>query len=315
MTSTFARKGLQLVPTILGVVTLVFLMVRFLPEDPATFIAGENAPQAAVDALREKLNLNAPLEAQYWHYITSTVQLDLGRSLLTGREVRTMIGDALPTTLLLGTVSLVLSFAIAVPLGALAAFLASKGKGAFDQALTMFVMVIDMVPGFWLALVLLLVVSLKLQLLPATGPMTWGDPLLLAKRIALPVLVLSVGPVATIARITRTAVLEVLNEDYIRTARAMGTPDRSVLFTHALRNAALPVVTIAGLGFGRLLGGTVIIETIFALPGMGTILINGINGRDYPVVQGLVLMYASLFVLVNLMTDLIYTRVDPRVKF
>jgi peptide/nickel transport system permease protein len=157
-------------------------------------------------------------------------------------------------------------------------------------------------------------VSLKLQLLPATGPMPWGDPVMLAKRIALPVLVLSVGPVATIARITRAAVLEVLSEDYIRTARAMGAPDRSVLFTHALRNAALPVVTIAGLGFGRLLGGTVIIETIFALPGMGTILINGITGRDYPVVQGLVLMYASLFVLVNLATDLIYTRVDPRVK-
>jgi ABC-type dipeptide/oligopeptide/nickel transport system permease component len=314
MTKTFARKGLQLIPTILGVVTLVFLMVRFLPGDPATFIAGENAPQTAVDALREKLDLNSPLEAQYWHYVKDTVRLDLGRSLLTGREVRTMIGDALPTTLLLGVVSLVLSFAIAVPLGATAAFLASKGKGAFDQALTFFVMVIDMVPGFWLALVLLLVVSLKLQLLPATGPMTWGDPLLLAKRIALPVLVLSVGPVATIARITRTAVLEVLNEDYIRTARAMGTPDRSVLFSHALRNAALPVVTIAGLGFGRLLGGTVIIETIFALPGMGTILINGINGRDYPVVQGLVLMYASLFVFVNLATDLIYTKVDPRVK-
>ena len=315
MTNTFARKGLQLIPTLLGVVTLVFLMVRFLPGDPATFIAGENAPQAAVDALRQKLDLNSPLEAQYWHYISSTLQLDLGRSLLTGREVRAMIGDALPTTVLLGVVSLFLSFAIAVPLGATAAYLASKGKGAFDQALTMFVMVIDMVPGFWLALVLLLVVSLKLQLLPATGPMTWGDPLLLAKRIALPVLVLSVGPVATIARITRTAVLEVLNEDYIRTARAMGTPDRSVLFAHALRNAALPVVTIAGLGFGRLLGGTVIIETIFALPGMGTILINGITGRDYPVVQGLVLMYASLFVLVNLATDVIYTWVDPRVKF
>jgi ABC-type dipeptide/oligopeptide/nickel transport system permease component len=314
MTNTFARKGLQLIPTILGVVTLVFLMVRFLPGDPATYIAGENAPQSVVETLREKLDLNSTIEAQYWHYVKSTVQLDLGRSLLTGRPVKAMIGDALPTTLLLGTVSLFLSFAIAVPLGATAAFLASKGKGAFDQALTMFVMVIDMVPGFWLALVLLLVVSLKLQLLPATGPMPWGDPLMLAKRIALPVLVLSVGPVATIARITRAAVLEVLSEDYIRTARAMGAPDRSVLFTHALRNAALPVVTIAGLGFGRLLGGTVIIETIFALPGMGTILINGINGRDYPVVQGLVLMYASLFVFVNLATDLIYTKVDPRVK-
>ncbi len=145
--------------------------------------------------------------------------------------------------------------------------------------------------------------------------MHWNDPIALAKRVALPVAVLSVGPVATIARITRTAVLEVLNEDYIRMARAMGTPDRLVLFKHALRNAALPVVTIAGLGFGRLLGGTVIIEAIFALPGMGTILINGINGRDYPVVQGLVLCYATMFVVVNLLTDVIYTKVDPRVKF
>ena len=272
MTNTFARKGLQLIPTILGVVTLVFLMVRFLPGDPATFIAGEQAPQSVVDALREKLDLNSPLEAQYWHYVKSTVQLDLGRSLLTGRPVKAMIGDALPTTVLLGVVSLVLSFAIAVPLGATAAFLASKGKGAFDQALTMFVMVIDMVPGFWLALVLLLVVSLKLQLLPATGPMPWGDPIMLAKRIALPVLVLSVGPVATIARITRAAVLEVLSEDYIRTARAMGAPDRSVLFTHALRNAALPVVTIAGLGFGRLLGGTVIIAVSYTHLTLPTIL-------------------------------------------
>jgi len=293
----------------------VFLMLRLLPGDAASFIAGENAPQAAVDALRHKLNLDAPLGSQYTHYIERTLQLDFGRSLVNGRSVISMIGDALPTTLLLGVVSLFLSFLIAVPLGATAAYLASKGKGAFDQALTVAVMVIDMVPGFWLALVLLLVVSLKLHLLPATGPMQWSEPLALLKRIALPVIVLSVGPVATIARITRTAVLEVLSEDYIRTARAMGMPDRRVLFQHALRNAALPVVTIAGLGFGRLLGGTVIIESIFALPGMGTILINGINGRDYPVVQGLVLMYASLFVLVNLMTDLVYTRVDPRVKF
>ena len=315
MGAHLTRKGLQLIPTLLGIMTLVFLMLRFLPGDPATFIAGENASADAIEALRRNLGLNVPVGQQYVDFIKNTLQLNLGRSIINGRPVLSMIGDALPTTLLLGFVSLILSFVIAVPLGAIAAYLASKGKGAFDQTLTMAVMVIDMIPGFWLALILLLVFSLKLGLVPATGPMHWNDPIALAKRVALPVAVLSVGPVATIARITRTAVLEVLNEDYIRMARAMGTPDRLVLFKHALRNAALPVVTIAGLGFGRLLGGTVIIEAIFALPGMGTILINGINGRDYPVVQGLVLCYATMFVVVNLLTDVIYTKVDPRVRF
>lgn len=315
MTAHLARRGLQIIPTILGVMTLVFLMLRFLPGDAAAYIAGENASQDAINALRESLGLNVSVGQQYVNFITNTVQLDLGRSIVNGRPVLSMIGDALPTTLLIGFVSLFLSFVIAVPLGATAAYLASKGKGAFDDGMTFVAMLLDQIPNFWLALVLLLVLSLQLGLVPATGPMEWSDPIALAKRIAIPVMVLSIGGIATIARITRTAVLEVLNEDYIRMARAMGTPDKSVLFKHALRNAALPVVTIAGLGFGRLLGGTVIIESIFALPGMGTILINGINGRDYPVVQGLVLMYALMFVTVNLVTDIIYTKVDPRVKF
>jgi peptide/nickel transport system permease protein len=315
MTAHVARKGLQVIPTLLGVMTLVFLMLRFLPGDAAAYIAGENASQAAIDALRRNLGLDVSLGEQYINYLTDTFALDLGRSIVNGRPVTAMIGDALPTTLLIGFVSLFLSFAIAVPLGATAAYLASKGKGKFDDAMTFTAMLLDQVPNFWLALVLLLVLSLQLGLVPATGPMEWSDPIALTKRIAIPVIVLSIGGIATIARITRTAVLEVLNEDYIRMARAMGTPDRSVLFKHALRNAALPVVTIAGLGFGRLLGGTVIIESIFALPGMGTILINGINGRDYPVVQGLVLMYALMFVTVNLLTDIAYTKIDPRVKF
>lgn len=315
MTAHIARKGLQVIPTVLGVMTLVFLMLRFLPGDAAAYIAGENASQAAIDALRESLGLNVSLGEQYFNYVTNAVQLDFGRSIVNGRPVLAMIGDALPTTLLIGFTSLFLSFAIAVPLGAIAAYLVWKGKRTFDDGVTFGAMLLDQIPNFWLALILLLILSLKLGLVPATGPMEWGDPIALAKRIAIPVIVLSIGGIATIARITRTAVLDVLNEDYIRMARAMGTPDRSVLFKHALRNAALPVVTIAGLGFGRLLGGTVIIESIFALPGMGTILINGINGRDYPVVQGLVLMYALMFVFVNLMTDVIYTKVDPRVKF
>jgi peptide/nickel transport system permease protein len=315
MSGHIARKGMQMVPTVLGVMTLVFLMLRLLPGDAAAFIAGENASQDAINALRESLGLNASLRDQYFSYLTNTVQLDLGRSIVNGRPVIDMIGDALPTTLLLGFVSLALSFLIAVPLGATGALLASKGNGKADDGLTFVAMLLDQMPNFWLALVLLLIFSLQLGVFPATGPMEWGDPVALIKRVVLPIIVLSIGGIATIARITRTAVLEVLSEDYIRMARAMGTPDRSVLFKHALRNAALPVVTVAGLGFGRLLGGTVIIESIFAMPGMGTILINGINGRDYPIVQGVVLMYAAMFVTVNLVTDIIYTKVDPRVKF
>ena len=314
MGAHIARKGFQLVPTVLGVMTLVFLMLRLIPGDPASFIAGENVSEEALVAVREKLGLNVPLGQQYLNYLTGVLQLDFGRSLVQQRPVLDMIRGALPTTVIIGFMSLVLSFLIAVPLGATAAYLASRGKGAADQTLTFATMVIDMLPGFWLALLLMLFFTLKLGWLPATGPMDWDNPAALLRRLALPLIVLSVGSIASIARITRTSVLEVLNEDYIRTARAMGTPDGAVLFKHALRNAALPVVTIAGLGFGRLLGGTVIIESIFALPGMGTILINGIQGRDYPVVQALVLMYALMFVSVNLITDLVYTRVDPRVK-
>jgi peptide/nickel transport system permease protein len=314
MTGQLAHKGLRVVPTILGVITLVFLMLRLLPGDPAAYIAGEHASAEAVAALRAKLGLNQSLDQQYVEYLAKVVRLDFGRSLVNGRPVMTMIESALPTTVTIGLVSLVLSFAIAVPLGTLAAYLASRGRGSFDQVLTVSAMGIDMIPGFWLALVLMLVLSLRLHLLPATGPMEWHDPVALVRRMALPIMVLSISQVATVARVTRTSVLEVLHEDYVRTARAMGTPEMAVLFRHALRNAALPVVTIAGLGFGRLLGGTVIIDTIFALPGMGTILINGINGRDYPVVQGVVLMYASLFVFVNLATDLLYARVDPRTR-
>ena len=315
MTAHIARKSFQLVPTVIGVMTLVFLMLRLIPGDPASFIAGENVSEEALAAVREKLGLNVPLGQQYVNYLRDVAQLDFGRSLVQQRPVIDMIKGALPTTVAIGFLALALGFLIAVPIGALAAYLASKGKGSFDQGLTFGTMVIDMLPGFWLALLLMLFFTLQLGWLPATGPMEWSDPVALVKRMALPLMVLSVGSIASIARITRTSVLEVLNEDYIRTARAMGTPDKSVLFRHALRNAALPIVTIAGLGFGRLLGGTVIIESIFALPGMGTILINGIQGRDYPVVQALVLMYALMFVVVNMITDIVYTKVDPRVKF
>jgi ABC-type dipeptide/oligopeptide/nickel transport system permease component len=270
--------------------------------------------EEALAAVREKLGLDRPLHLQYLGYLGQLIQGNLGDSVITGIPVATVLSSALPTTALIGGLALVLSFAVAIPLGALAALTASKGRSVIDHAVTISALVVDVVPGFWLALIFMLIFTLQLGLFPATGPLSPSDPGALAARLVLPVAVLALGQIASIARITRAAVLETLQEDYIRTARAMGTPEISLLFGHALRNAALPIVTVAGLSFGRLLGGTVLTENIFAIPGMGTVLINGIYSRDYPVVQGAILLYTLLFVLVNIATDLLYTRVDPRVK-
>jgi peptide/nickel transport system permease protein len=200
-------------------------------------------------------------------------------------------------------------------LGTLAAFMAHKGRRWLDNALTGFAMVIDLMPSFWTALVFLLLFSLTLGWFPASGQVTWDDPIGLMQRIALPVLVLSVTQVATMARITRTSVLEVLSEDYVRTARSMGWSELQVLFRHALKNAALPIATVVGLSFGNLLNGTVIVEFIFTIPGVGNLLINGINSRDYQMVQTLIVFYALLFVTINFVTDVIYKTLDPRVQF
>ena len=314
MSAYLARRSFQLAVTVFGIVTMVFLMLRLLPGDPAAFIAGENVGEEALQAMRVKLGLDQPIGLQYVTYLAKVARFDLGASIVTGLPVLDLITGALPVTLLVGTTSLVMGFLISVPLGTIAAYLSSKGRDGLDQAVIWLTLVLDIMPSFWMALLFMLFFTLMLGWLPATGQLDFSDPMALAKRMALPVLTLGLAQIATVARITRTAVLEVLHEDYVRTARSMGTSDLVVLFKHALPNAALPVVTIAGLSFGRLLGGTIIIETIFALPGMGTLLVNGINGRDYPVVQGTILLYAVMFILVNLATDLIYTKVDPRIK-
>lgn len=308
------RRSVQTIPVVLGVVTLVFCMMRFLPGDPAAFMLGEGAKQETIDLVRADLGLDRPLSTQYFNFIQELARFDLGQSILNRNNVTKLIGDALPTTLFLGATSLVLGFSIAVPLGTLAAYFGSKGKTWMDQTCTVGALVMDVIPGFWLALVLMLLFTLQLGWLPATGPVDFGDPVALIKRFALPVSVLTFGQIGVIARVTRASVLEVLGDDFVRTARSMGTPELTVLFRHALRNAALPVITVAGLSFGRLLGGTVIVESIFALPGMGTVIVNSILGRDYPVIQGVVLVYATIFILVNLATDLAYTKLDPRVS-
>ncbi|MCC7365107.1 MAG: ABC transporter permease [Dehalococcoidia bacterium] len=315
MNGYIARRGFAMVPTLFGIVTLVFLMIRLIPGDPAAAVGGEGLGEEALAALRERLGVNGSIPGQYATYLADLVRFDLGKSIHTGLPVTELISDALPVTVAVALLSVVMGTLIAVPVGAVAAYARSKGKVAADQGLTGFAMGVDTMPPFWVALVLILVFSLHLKWFPVSGPIEWTDPVAATKRLFLPVVVLGVAQVASVARVTRTAVLDALQDDYVRTARALGTPETVVLFKHALRNSALPVVTITGLSVGRLLGGTVIIENIFSIPGMGTALVQGINSRDYPIVQGVILVFALLFILVNFATDLVYTRVDPRVRF
>ncbi|WP_028610123.1 ABC transporter permease [Paenibacillus harenae] len=315
MLSYAMKRIMQLIVTMFGVVTLVFFAIRMIPGDPAAAMAGDNLSGAALEEFRRKLGLDAPLWEQYADYLLSVIRFDFGSTITTSLPIAGLMLKALPITLMVAGFTMLLAVLIAIPLGTVAAFLANKGKKKLDNAITWTAMIVDLMPAFWTALLLMLFLSLNLKLLPASGAVSFEDPSLMLKRIALPVVVLAVSQVATLARITRTAVLEVLNEDYVRTARSMGMSEMVVVFRHALKNAMLPIITIVGLSFGNLLNGTVIVEFIFSIPGIGTLLVYGINSRDYPLVQNVILFYAFVFVAINFITDMVYKKVDPRVQF
>ncbi|WP_020620381.1 ABC transporter permease [Paenibacillus daejeonensis] len=308
------RKLLQLIPTVIGVVTLVFLAMRMIPGNATGFMAGDNLSGDALAAMTERLGLGIPMWQQYVNYVTGLLRFDLGTTIVTGLPVSQLILEALPITVMVAVLTVLISCVIAVTIGTIAAYLANKGKKWFDQLITWLTMLVDLMPSFWMALLLMLTFTLTLGWFPASGTINFSDPGQMLQRIALPLMVLCAGQIAMIARITRTAVLEVLGEDYIRTARAFGLPQLRVVFRHALKNAAMPVITVAGLAFGNLLNGTIITEFIFSIPGIGTLLINGINSRDYTLVQSVILVYAFLFILVNMLTDFIYKYIDPRVR-
>ncbi|WP_196258129.1 ABC transporter permease [Pelagibacterium limicola] len=309
------KKLAQMLITVLGVITLVFFTLRLIPGDAASAMAGDTLSGEALQRLREQMGLDEPLFAQYFGFLLDIATLNLGETITTRVPIAELILRAMPITLTIALGTIVLSVLISIPLGTLAAYMAHKGKRWLDNALTGTAMVVDLMPSFWTALVLLLIFSLALGWFPASGQLNWSNPGGVALRLALPIIVLSLSQVAMLARITRTAVLEVLNEDYVRTARSLGWSELRVLFRHALKNAALPVATIVGLSFGNLLGGTVIVEFIFTIPGLGNLLIAGINSRDYQLVQTLIVLYALIFVVINFATDLVYKALDPRVQF
>ena len=315
MTEYAAKKLLQMFVTVLGVVTLVFFTLRLIPGDAASAMAGDTLSGEALQVLRDQMGLDEPLLAQYVGFLSDLATVNLGETITTRIPIVELLARALPITLSIALSTIVVSVILSIPLGTLAAYMAHKGRNWLDNWLTGTAMVIDLMPPFWTALVLLLVFSLGLGWFPASGQLDWSDPWGIVLRLALPVIVLSLSQVATLARITRTAVLEVLNEDYVRTARSLGWSELRVLFRHALKNAALPIATVVGLSFGNLLGGTVIVEFIFTVPGVGNLLVAGINSRDYQLVQTLIVLYALLFVVINFATDLIYKTLDPRVQF
>jgi len=305
MTAFLRRRLLGLISVLFGVITIVFLIIHLVPGDPARIMLGESALPSDVEALRESLGLNRPLIVQYFDFFAKLFQGDLGRSFNTGQPVLSAIIERFPATLFLTTASMFFAIVIAVPIGIITA---AKRNTVVDNLGMIFSLIGVSMPAFWLGPILILIFSVKFGILPVSGS---GS----IKHLILPSFSLGFALAAIISRMTRASMIEVLNQDYIRTARAIGVSEKIILLKHALRNAIIPVVTIVGLQFGALLGGVIIIEIIFSWPGIGQLLIPAIMRRDYPLVQGCILFIAVIYIFVNLIVDIIYAYMDPRIKY
>jgi peptide/nickel transport system permease protein len=290
-------------PTMLAAATLVFLLIHLVPGDPVDVMLGENAQPADREALRRTLGLDRPLAAQYAAFLAGLATGDLGRSLVHGTPVADLLAARFPATAELTMAALVVAVALALPLGLAAA---ARAGTWLDRGSVGFALLGVSVPSFWLGPMLIIVFAVHWRVLPVSGRGTWA-------HLVLPAVTLGFGMAAILTRMTRASVLECLGEDYVRTARAKGVGRAEILWRHALRNALGPVVTILGLQFGALLAGTVITETIFAWPGLGRLLIDAINQRDYPVVQGCILVIAASFVAANALADVVNAWLDPRI--
>ncbi len=309
------RRLLLAVPTVLGVLIAVFLLIRLVPGDVVTQLIGLEASISPkrVDELKRLFGIDRPIPVQFADYLADVARGNLGKSLRTGRPVGPELARRFPVTIQLALMGLLVAIAIGIPVGILAAL--RRGRVA-DYAATGFVLLGLSVPSFWLAILIILLFSLRLGWLPPTGYVSPGEDLVgNLQHMLLPALSLGLVLAAASTRIVRSSLLEVLGRHYIRTARAKGLLEHAVVLRHALRNALIPVVTVIGLQFGTLLGGTVIIEQIFSLPGIGRYALEGINLRDYPVIQGAVLAIALSFVLVNLFVDMCYGFLDPRIRY
>jgi peptide/nickel transport system permease protein len=307
------RRIAATVPVMLIVAVLVFLMLRLTPGDPAAIIAGDNANDAQIAAIRSRLGLDAPLVLQFIQWLGNLLRGDFGESFYFKKTVAELIVSRLEPTLALSISTIVLAVAIAVPLGVLAAY---KRGTLIDKIVMGFSVLGFSVPVFVIGYSLIYLFAIQLNWLPVQGYQRIGDGFGgFLQRLIMPSLTLSVIYVALIARMTRASVIDVLEEDYIRTARAKGQSELKVLFKHALRNASVPIVTVIGLGVALLIGGVVVTESVFTIPGLGRLTVDAVLARDFPTIQAVILLFSLVYVLVNLAVDVAYTALDPRIRY
>ena len=298
-------KRILMIPVLLGVLFLVFTMNEISPGDPAAMIAGDAASVEVVEQIREDLGLNKPLPVRFFNYTKNLVlHGDLGTSYKTKRPVLDEVMDRLPTTILLSLTSAAFAVLLSIPIGIISAI---KQNTWIDNLLMVLALIGVAMPAFWQGLMTIILFSVKLGWFPSYGfttPAHWF----------MPVLTIGTGAMASLVRITRSSMLEVIRQDYIRTARAKGQTERKVIISHALRNSMIPIITAIAIQLGSMLGGAIVTETVFAIPGIGMLMIQSIKARDYPTIQGAVVVIAVMFSLLNLVVDIIYTFVDPRLK-
>jgi len=319
------RRLLQFIPVLLGITVLVFLLLHMIPGDPATVLLGQDAPPDEVERIRNILGLNEPLYVQFFVYLKQLLQGDLGQSIFQDQSVYSLIMKHLPATIELAVFALVIALIISIPLGILSAV---KQSSWIDYVSMFFAQLGVSMPVFWMGTLLIIGFSVNLNWLPSFGR---GEPLTEAfstlvrtgnlydivqslRSLLLPAFTLGIMSAALITRMVRSTMLEVLKEDYVRTAEAKGVGTLSVIFKHSFRNALIPIVTIIGLQFGNLLGGAIVTETVFAWPGIGRLVISAISQRDFPLVQGCVLVIALMFALTNLVIDILYTKINPKIQ-
>jgi peptide/nickel transport system permease protein len=298
-----------MVPVLFGITLVVFALLQLIPGDPATTMLGLQARPEAVVALRRELGLDRPVWEQYLHYLGNVVTFDLGNSLKFKVSVASLLGDRLEVSLALIAYATVLMIVLSLPLGIISAL---RKDGIFDQITRVVLMVTLVMPAFWVGILFLTYFSVKLRIFPVAGyGEGWREHL---HHLFLPALTIALSIVPMLVRALRTSILDAMASDYVRTARAKGLREQAVVATHVLRNALIPALTLLGLSVGYLLGGTVIVENVFSLPGAGKLLVDAITARDYPLVQSTTLVFAILVIAVNLLTDVIYTFLDPRVR-
>ncbi len=304
MLAYISKRLLMIFPVILGVTFLIFTIMDLTPGDPAMMILGEGARPEEYAALREEMGLNDPFFVRYFHYVANAVRGNFGRSYRTNIPVFQEIATRLPYTLNLAVASTLIAIIVGIPIGVLSAV---KQYTITDNVAVGTSLLLTSMPAFWLAMMLILLFSLRWRLLPSLGAESW-------RHFILPAIATSANSLASLLRMTRSTMLEVIRQDYIRTARAKGAKEIRVVFGHALRNALLPVVTIIGVNFGIALGGTIVVEQVFALPGLGQLMLNAIRAKDTPMVIAAVLFAAIIASIVNLVVDVVYTYIDPRLR-